>query len=209
MQPGPTIIKNCSECSGSIEEHTSASGNTFGATFWTDGKREAPMLPDRPWLVKCPHCQALIWIDELEEIGRFYPFRGSDAFNDAKSCELPELQDYFSELKKNNIDRKKEQYLRLRTWWAGNDNRRGTNSIKQNMSEEEKGNLEALYNLLDYSDDNDRIRMAEIKRELSQFEDAQVILEEPFVDKLSQAVSIIRELTQRKEPFVAEMKFDN
>ncbi len=209
MLPGPTIIKKCSECSGSIEEHTIASGNTFGATFWTDGKRDAPMLPDQPWLVKCPHCQALIWIDELEEVGEFEPFSDSDAFNDAKSCNVIELQDYFSELKKSNIGREKEQYLRLRTWWAGNDNRRGANSINRNLSDEEKGNLEALYNMLDSSDDNDRIMMAEIKRELGEFEDAEVILREPFVNELSQAVSIIIELNQRREPFVAEMKFDN
>ena len=44
MLPGPTIIKKCLVCSKSIEHHTIGSGNTFGATFWTDGKREAPML---------------------------------------------------------------------------------------------------------------------------------------------------------------------
>jgi hypothetical protein len=55
MQFGTTIIKKCLECSGLIKEYTIMSGNTFGAIFWTDGKRDAPMLPDLPWLVKCPH----------------------------------------------------------------------------------------------------------------------------------------------------------
>jgi len=44
------------------------SGNTFGATFWTDGKRDAPMLPDLPEFVKCPHCKLLLWINEQEEL---------------------------------------------------------------------------------------------------------------------------------------------
>ncbi len=74
MLPGPTIVKKCSECSELINEQTITSGYTFGATFWTDGKREAAMLPDQPWLVKCPHYQSLIWTDELERVAEIEPF---------------------------------------------------------------------------------------------------------------------------------------
>ncbi|MEA3522587.1 MAG: hypothetical protein U9R50_06405 [Campylobacterota bacterium] len=210
MLPGPIVIKKCSECSASIKEHTTTSGNTFGATFWSDGKRDAPMLPEHFWLVKCPHCQALIWIDEQEKIGKIEQFSDNEeAYKGAKSYSVPELKNYFAVLKKNNLGRKKEHYLRLHAWWAGNNNRRGTNKIKQLLSDEEKVNLEALGKMLDPSDDNDRIMMAEIKRELSQFEEAEDILKEPFANDLSQAVSIIRELIQRRDSYVAEMKFDN
>ena len=208
MQFGPTIIKKCLECSGLIKEHTIMSGNTFGAIFWTDGKRDAPMLPDLPWLVKCPHCQSLIWIDEQEEIGEIEPYIDSGTYKGAKSYSEPELQDYFAELKISNLGRKKELYLRRRAWWKGNDKRRGAN-IKQNLSDEERENLQALDKMLDPSDDNDRIMNAEIKRELGQFEGAEAILQEPFVNDFSQAISILKELIQRGEPFVAEMKFEN
>lgn len=33
-----------------------SSGNTMGAKWWTDGKREVPMLPYTNRLVKCPYC---------------------------------------------------------------------------------------------------------------------------------------------------------
>ncbi len=56
MTPGPTIFRKYSACSKAIEQDTIGSGNTFGATFWIDGKREALMLPDQHWLVMCPHC---------------------------------------------------------------------------------------------------------------------------------------------------------
>ncbi len=208
MLPGPTIIKKCSECSGSIEEHTIASGNTFGATFWTDGKRDAPMLPDQPWLVICPHCQALIWIDEQAELGEVEPFSDSGIYKGAKSYSVPELQDYFSALKISNLSKNKERYLRLRAWWSGNDERRGS-GIKQNLSDDEKENLQALDKMLDTPDDNDRLMKAEIKRELSQFEEAEAILRESFDSEFSQAVSIISELVQRREPFVAEIYYEN
>jgi hypothetical protein len=71
MMPGPTLIRRCSLCLKLFLQETISSGNTFGASWWTDGKMEAPMLPDEPWLVKCPHCGALLWIDEQEEVGNF------------------------------------------------------------------------------------------------------------------------------------------
>ena len=99
------------------------------------------MHPDMPWFVKCPHCKGLMWIDELEEVGEIQPwdielFENEDElpeelremFSDvkykAKLYDFPELQDYFAELKKGNSDREKEQYLRMRAWWAGNDKKR-------------------------------------------------------------------------------------
>jgi hypothetical protein len=51
--------------------------------------------------------------------------------------------------------------------------------------------------------------MAEIKRELGKFDDAEAIITEPFANEYMQAVSIIKELIEKKESFVTEMKFVN
>ena len=77
MLPGPILIKQCPQCQKLFSESTLASGNTIGATFWTDGKCEAPMLPETPWLVKCAHCGHLIWIDEARQVGEEDPFSRS------------------------------------------------------------------------------------------------------------------------------------
>lgn len=37
MRFGPTLIKQCSQCMAHIEQQTLMSGNTIGATNWTDG----------------------------------------------------------------------------------------------------------------------------------------------------------------------------
>ncbi len=87
MLPGPTIIKRCSDCSQLIEQSTLDSGNTLGAKFWTDGKRYFPMLPDNPWLVECPHCQAFLF-------NKFPALPGSgDVVSDG--CDLIILSDYY------------------------------------------------------------------------------------------------------------------
>ena len=51
--------------------------------------------------------------------------------------------------------------------------------------------------------------MAEIKRELGKFDDAEAIINESFANKYMQAASLIKELIEKKELFVAEMKFEN
>ena len=56
MQPGNKRIVKCPHCGGTKELMSLRSGNTFGARFWSDGKRLAPMLPQASPVQKCPDC---------------------------------------------------------------------------------------------------------------------------------------------------------
>jgi hypothetical protein len=210
MTPGPTIIRKCSACGRHIAQYTIGSGNTFGARFWTDGKRDAPMLPDQPWLVKCPHCSTLVWIDEQKQVGEIEPWgpRGetSERFKDARPASEPTLTEYTAFLSAGVRDEKKERYVRLRTWWAGNDARR-EGGRPTPMTDIEAANLRSFLTLLNDQEDNDRIMKAEALRELGMFEDAEALLATRFEEGLMQAVGIIRSLNQKRSPAVAEMKF--
>jgi hypothetical protein len=210
MTPGPTIVLKCSACGDQIAQPTIGSGNTFGARFWTDGKREAPMLPDDLWLVTCPHCGALVWIDELEQVGEMEPWEAGDEnpaqFPDARSYETPTMRDYLTTLEMGVSGTEKEYYLRLRAWWAGNDQRRyGMEAAP--MSSVETDNLRAYALLLDGTEENDRLMKAEAMRELGLFEEAKALLTEPFSDEVSHAVAMIRELTEKRITAVREMDF--
>lgn len=210
MTPGPTVIRKCSACGNLIAEHTIGSGNTFGARFWTDGKRDAPMLPDAPWLVKCAHCGAHIWIDEQEQIGEIEPW-GQTGTNDAKFKDVrppatPSLQDYLTTLAKGVLPREKEKYLRLRAWWAGNDGRREKDRAGT-MLDEELTNLRSFVQLLDDADENDRIMKAEAMRELGRFAEAEALLAKSFSEELTQAAAIVSDFTRQKIQNVREMKF--
>ena len=211
MTPGPTIIRNCSACGKHIAERTIRSGNTLGARFWTDGKRDAPMLPDEPWLVKCQHCGTLVWIDEQTEVGKIDPWgSGTDdrnRFPDARPGSTPTLQDYADFLEANESDKSKERYLRLRAWWAGNEPRRES-GLSTQLDSFETQNLRAFLTLLDETENSDRIMKAEVLRELGEFNKAENLLAAEFDVQLTPVVSMIRELIQKRVATVAEVEFE-
>jgi len=208
MMPGPIIIRRCLECEKLIVESTVLSGNTFGARFWTDGRMEAPMLPDQLWFVKCPHCSALVWLDELEKVGEI-PWDGTPdaSLTGAESFLDPSAEDYFAVLSGHALDREKELYLRHRAWWAGNDPRRQGEETGP-LSSDEVANLTALAAFLDDSNSHGRIAKAEIARELGQFEEALGLLTAPVSEDHEKAASAIQDLAARRIPSVQEIKFE-
>lgn len=210
MIPGPTIIRKCSACGKHISQDTNISGNTCGARFWTDGKWDAPMLLDQPPLVKCQHCGTLVWIDEQTEVGEldawhFFDTDDRDRFRDARPGSTPTLQDYADLLDAGISDKNKEHYVRLRAWWAGNDPRRESGE-STHLDSFEKQNLGAFLALLDETDDHERVMKAEVFRELGEFNEAEKLLATDFDDELTQAVSMIRDLNQKRIATVAEME---
>ena len=207
MTPGPTLIKECARCRGLIEETTIGSGNTCGAKFWSDGKMEAPMLPDHPWLVKCPYCGAFAWLDELKEAGRVEPYDDTpEEFKDARPYARLTLQDFHACLDGGGLAGDKEFYVRLHAWWTGNDARRKGKADKP-LSAEEKKNLNALLPLADKTDSG-RLMKAEIHRELGEFDLAAHLLVGAFEEQLAQAAGLIRRLVEKRLNGVVEMRFD-
>jgi hypothetical protein len=183
MLPGPDYYHRCPSCSTVAYQKSIATGNTIGAVYWSDAKREAPMLPEFPALVVCPNCNVYLWIKSLKPIGEFnrYPavrqvlrkeekqeppaewatapqFRAPDAKNFAQAlyaglADTPELQ----------------RYLRLRLWWSLNDrHRRADEGDDVRDDATFRSNLDRLATLLDDSA-NDTLLRAEIARESGRF----------------------------------------
>lgn len=169
------IIKKCSECSCFILETHLISGNTMGAIYWTDGKMEAPMLPEEPELIKCHQCNALVWLAELQEI-EASDYNNKDIVNSVEQYVItPTFDDYFSFLEMGCLESKKELYIRIRAWWAGNDCRRRGETDKP-LSESEIKNLTMLAEILSEEEDDYRIMKAEIFRELGLFKEASYLI---------------------------------
>jgi len=225
--PGPTLIKKCSACGKLIEEETMMSGNTCGAVFWTDGAYYAPMLPDSPELVKCPNCKALLWLEELEVVvGEEKGYHsGFGTFlieglgpTTAKPYKMPSKNDYFGLLKGEMASIKREFYLRLRAWRAGNDRRRETDAKhapkkfrrKENhslapLSKAEIENLNSLLSILDDQNDEHVLIKAELLRELGFFNRCIYCVTKPFAEEYLITANFIKGLAEKHDPWVREV----
>ena len=206
MLPGPTVVRACPQCGEPFLEHTLRSGNTFGARFWTDGWQEAPMMPDRPWLVKCRRCAVLFWIDEAKKMASIKPWSKSRKFADAGDVKTPTCSDYYRYLPQAQGE--KEKYVRMRAWWASNSKRRKSAALKSPLTAREKKNLEAMFTLWGEAEPDETAIKAEIARELGRFEECLRLLQKipsgndnPFVKRMT-------ELAKAGEACVAEVVLD-
>ena len=187
------IVRECPHCKAHVVEEDTLSGNTVGAKIYTDGKREAKMLPDHPALVKCPVCGGLFWVEEAVKV---------DMGFDAAEGKLPviapsakEIQDF---LAGSTLAKDKEFYLRLRLWWKANDAWRYVPDAKPAFSPEQVQNIEALSALFDESLPGHRILKAEIARELGRFDECLLLLSYQFEEGYDWAVGFIRKLAEEK-----------
>lgn len=204
MIPGNSIIRKCPSCEGSIRQRTLMSGNTIGARFWTDGKMEAPMLPSYPPLVRCPHCNGLLWLPSAEEIGTEPPFEsGIPGIDDPPD---PTEQDLLEALKVPPAGaHDREMFIRIQAWHAANDTVRQDGHADVAFSPEMQSNMEDLFRLLDPGNPDQRIMKAELARELGRFEEAEYLLDYAFRDDRMVTVRLIRDLALERDRTVAEV----
>jgi hypothetical protein len=176
MIPGPKIVYKCPNCGNLLKNSSLMSGNTFGTIIFSDGKRVAPMLPKFPNLTKCKKCNTFLWLSKLGKIGSY---RKRDEtkpeWENADNVEFLEINDYFDMLKLGVFDNKSEENkIRREIWWAYNDRRRDGKEmfVDENDKLKWQENCLKLIDLLDFSDMNQRIMIAEINRNLGNFEKA-------------------------------------
>lgn len=208
-RPGPDIIRECPKCKTVLEQRTMMSGNTFGARFWTDGKKLTPMLPDRPWLVKCPICGTLFWIDEAKELGKQNRWSKHKEWPNAVEPNLPLEEDFLSVLATTKLPEEKEQYSRRYAWWTANDSIRMTENATVSFSTAQEGNLHALADILDEKNPGQRITKAEIYRELGKFDECIKLLAQPFdEDHHNEMAAFITKLAEQRSWPVREIMAD-
>lgn len=189
MLPGPNYVYKCPKCNNLLTKGSLMSGNTFGAEIFSDGKRIAPMLPEFPNLTKCKKCDTILWLSKLKEIG-IYKWGDKDNSNweNANNAEFLSIEDYNRALDNGLAETKQEEiFIRQRIWWAYNDRKRNGNNpfIDENDEVKWKENCEKLISLLDYSNLNQRIMIAEIKRNLGDFKSCMEIIKGIDNDELN------------------------
>lgn len=178
MIPGPDQILACPSCGKPLRRETLTSGNTFGAILWSDGKREAPMLPDFPAVSRCGHCHSIFWVEDAASFGE------DDRFGEEQPEKQPETwaraldidfldADGYVEAIDMTSEPKRIHFLRIMLWHTLNDPYRNDKAVSQgSQSDLFVRNLEALIQLLDETNPGERIMKAEALREIGRHEDA-------------------------------------
>jgi hypothetical protein len=198
------------------------SGNTFGSKMYSDGMRYSPMLPLPPAVVGCEHCKRAYWLKDAKNIGiRPYLDEGKSEWSAVNELSEPSESGYYRAIKhKLAADKNQERFLRIQAWWRRNDRFRNNRDMMSDGKAASKSeadptsctpecreNLEALAKLLDKNDPSEALMIAEIKRELGEFDHAKKLLDAVQIDDLQVVVSQIRSRCERRDAAVCELRF--
>jgi uncharacterized C2H2 Zn-finger protein len=170
MKPGDDLVYKCPKCGGLLKNRSLMSGNTFHAKLYSDAKQIAPMLPSYPNLTKCKKCDAIFWLSDFKKIG-ICSWQGNDSqeWKNAPYVEFLNINDLFRALNEN---KGRELYIRQMIWWAFNDRVRNNESIF--IDSEDKllweENCNTLLNLFNKKDTDQQVMIAELYRNLEQFD---------------------------------------
>lgn len=171
MTPGKTYIYSCQKCGKLLTRSSLLTGNTFGSVLYSDGKRISPMNPSFPDLTKCKRCNTIFFLSDLEEIGKYRFGENIDpAWQDADEAEFLSIADYQRAIETEIAD---ELMLREHLWQAFNDRIRNGQEIFQDKNDELlwEDNIRKFLSMLDINIVNERIVLAEIHRNLGEFDE--------------------------------------
>lgn len=129
MRTRPKLI-GCLHCDTLTKCQEFVSGNTSGATYWTDGKVNAPMLPNIPLITRCRACSRLFWIGDApvkdmtilaKDVAVWSP-EWRAKWRDLEWVQELTEADYLEAIEQKMARTEAEElHLRLQAWWASND----------------------------------------------------------------------------------------
>ncbi len=207
MLPGPTYIRECPHCQGKFTEPSMASGNTFGAKFWPDGKMDAPMMPSYPAYVGCPHCPESFWLEDTKEVGSIswgeeieITDLGSKPVQQKNHVRYknPTEEIYIQGLREANLSQEKEIYLRSKLMQIYNDVNRDQKVQKPAITPQVE-NWNRLLEILDPKDTQEKLLKVEIYREMGNFEEAKKAFTGEFDEEYMDTIDILDKLIEARD----------
>lgn len=215
MIPGPILVYQCPDTGKQIFARSICSGNTFGATYWTDGHMDAPMLPDeQPFLIS-PHSGNLHWVEDLVLVEKVDFFNNNLTMAEIEKThpgalwawEESLMEAVLNHLESHaNLTPKREEILRIFAWHLSNDPVRQDPPGDAIRTQEMQANMEKLEQILTHANQPDaRLMRAELLRELGRFEESLALLKRVRSVSRKIARDTIRELARRKETMVSRL----
>lgn len=171
----------CPKCGNLLIKGNLISGNTIGATFYTDGKMYAPMLEQYPNISKCHKCNTILWLrtPNLIDSLKWGSSENIDC-QEADYAKFLNIEDNFRALSEWLVENKNDEiYIRQHIWWGYNDRvRKGESQFIDSKDEIKwRENCIKLISILDQSVIYQKLMIAELKRNLGDFEGCLEIVE--------------------------------
>jgi len=201
---------------GSYE--TRLSGNSFGGTYYTDGKAVLPMDFRTTSVVQCKACNRPFLRQSATKVGEFDRLSERDLDDDGRPINpafraAPELIQPTEAQYLEGLDDliksapQEELAIRLFAWWRGNDRYRAgapgpETADSPTIVALRKSNIDGLLRLLpeEGSTDHSQLLMrAEVYRQIGEFDKALAILVRPYPDELNGAISRLSSLCREKD----------
>ena len=215
MLPGRPNYRLCEVCGGVIKQPRLSSGNYIRARFWSDGKVDAPMFISYPPLGACPHCDQTVWLSDLKDVpvetlktdavsvdlddDRTLTLDATEIMAEVyHGLSFERMIEYANQIE--DVDRL--GVVRLLAWQTGNDSRREDTSIP--ITEEEIVNLYALIKLLDIEDEKQRLFAGEAYRELGEFDETYILLQDEMSPRNESVRNRILDLALERDCWLAE-----
>ena len=185
MIPGPDIVIECPHCRSLSKLFSLTSGNTFGATLWSDGYQDAPMLPRPPVVTRCHNCSGYFWVRDAKEVGEIDPFERKKGASDTaweEALSIRELteSEYYEAIEAGLASTSEnETQIRTLAWWRANDTDRieekGSRKLEQS-NPQKTANLILLFDVMKDDSAEGQLMKAEVARQLGRFDDAITLL---------------------------------
>jgi len=210
---GPNEIHKCPECGKLYIKRTLVSGNTTGARYYTDGKMVASLMEEFPQITKCKNCFTIFWLDNpINEV-----HEGDDeneVYKDTLFASFLKPYDYLQSI--NMVlfrDQNEETYLRMKLWYTFNDRVRDLSSendekiFYQELFTEEldvvlyENNCRKLIEIQDKVADNRIVAIAELKRNLTLYDESIAVLDTVTTPQYQFAIKCIRNLCEMKNRY--------
>lgn len=216
MQPAGILVLGCPDCGGVGTYRTFGSWNTIGARQWTDGWMSARMMPNRPQVVQCVHCDRAHWIRDSEILERFssvqVPESAPEEWRRAAMVEAPDEQGYYRAIREG-LGRDPERDLELRTlaWHVSNHpyRERAEGLTPPPESGERWDNLCAMLALLEHGEGRMALQKAEVLRQLGRWQESLAALDQVKEPDYERFVLAIRAGCQAGNQLVIELPLDD
>jgi len=183
MRRGENLLIACPSCGKEYLQEDLVSGNTRGARYWTDGKRDAPMLPTMPALTRCEKCKTIFHVDDAEIIADGRPLTLYSTGPKVRFLTLAELLECIEIQPESIKERGRQISVRTELLHKKNDYYRySASSFEPDLNDSRiVRNIEILAELLTESVDaentNGLMLRAELLREMGRFEESAAALQ--------------------------------